>query len=94
MSDAELLDLNDRVYAEACAAYEREKARQSESAERFEEMVLNIITMGAGNRETALRWLLDAEKDEWHPHDLPGMYCYENDIPYEYEEEFKAVLNA
>jgi len=94
MSDADLLALNDRVYDEACLAYKEEQARQADSAKRFEDLVLSVISMGAGNRQTALRWLLDAEEGEWHPSYLPGMYCFENDIPYSYEEEFKAVLNA
>lgn len=92
MSDAELLSLSDRVYEEACFAYKEEEDRRSQSAERFEELVLDIIDMGADNRQTALKWLLDAETYHYHPYELPSTVCFEYDLPYSYEEEFKAVL--
>lgn len=92
MSDAELLALEHRLHIEACAAWDREKARMAESAERFEGIVLELIAMGAKDRTTALRWLLDAEAVDWHPSDLPSMFCFEYDLPYEYEAELKAAI--
>lgn len=94
MSDAELLALSDRVYEEACLAHKEEEGRQAQSAERFEELVLGIIAMGAGNRQTALKWLLAAEADDWRPYDLPGMFCFEYNLSTSYEAELKAVLNT
>jgi len=94
MSDAELLALEERVYAEACSAWEQEKARMAESAERFETLVLETVAMGAGTREVALRWLLDTEASSWHPEQLPSMFCFEYNLPFSYEAELKAVLNA
>ena len=94
MTDSELLALEERVYADACSAWEREKARQAESAERFENLVLETVAMGAGTREVALRWLLSTEASCWHPTQLPSMFCFEYDLPSSYEAELKAVLTA
>lgn len=93
MSDTELLELYDRLCEEARLAYEEEEARRVQSAKRFEEFVLDIIAMGAGDRQTALRWLLDTEADNY-PYDVPGVFCFEYNLPYSYEAELKAALNA
>jgi hypothetical protein len=94
MSDSELHALTDRVYEEARLAYKEEEDRQAQSAKRFEELVLDTIRMGAGDRQTALKWLLAAQDDDWYPDDLSGTFCFEYDLPYSYKEELKAALNA
>lgn len=84
MSDQELLDAEALYYKEACEAWEEEKARMADSARRFEELLLGVIELGAANRATALRWLVDAS--------LPEMFCYDYNLPAEYEEEVSALL--
>lgn len=58
---------------------ELEEASKS-AIERFEKHVTNTICMGAGDRETALRWIMDASicNGDWE------FLAYENGLPYNY----------
>lgn len=62
MSDAEL----ESVYTNLLADLEVEQAREAEAAARavaeFKALVARTIEMGAGDEETALRWITDAEQ--------------------------------
>lgn len=59
---------------------EREKAEQAAAIEKFEKHVTNVICMGAGDRETALRWIMDSSNCEgdW------DYMCYHHGLPYGY----------
>jgi len=57
-----------------------EEIRQTQSVKDFEQTVVDTIASGAGNRETAILWLKDAE-DTGHD-DNYFEYC--NDLPYGY----------
>ena len=65
-------------------AIEREetarKAAEAEAIDKFERHVVNTICMGAGNRETALRWIMDASNanGDWE------YLCYDLGLPYQY----------
>ena len=63
---------------------EEEAAQEKVCVERFEQHVLNTICMGARDRETALRWIMDASicNGDWE------FLCYEHGLPYGY---FKKV---
>lgn len=93
MSDQELLDAEERYYQEAVhTVRQEEKDRKSESAERFEELLLDLIELGASDRATAFKWLVDASRDDlchWHPDEE---FCFEYDLPAEYMEEASALL--
>ena len=56
---------------------------ESEAARKFEQHVTNTICMGAGNRETALRWIMQASNAEgdWE------YFCFLNGLPYGYFKE-------
>jgi hypothetical protein len=60
-----------------------EKARveqEARDAVKFEKRVDDTIKAGAGNRETALRWIMDADNanGDWE------YLCYLNGLPYGY----------
>lgn len=79
MSIAELEKEADRLYAQAREHFAEEEVRQAESAKQFEARVAELVTIGAGDRETALRWLMEADDcdslDEVeYYHDLPWRY--------------------
>ena len=65
-------------------AIEREetarKEAEAEAIKKFEQHVTNTICMGAGNRETALRWIMDASSanGDWE------YMCYDLGLPYRY----------
>lgn len=65
-------------------ANEREQAaRQAEAVAAFEARVQKTIESGAKDRETAIRWLFEAENDPYVFGD-PDYYCHSHGLPYGY----------
>ena len=71
--------------AEAEISAREEKIREQEAIERFEKHVTNTICMGARDRETALRWIMDSSEasadgrqGDWE------YFCFLNGLPYGY----------
>jgi hypothetical protein len=62
MTMAELEAEADSVFAAADAQYEYEKAREAEDLTEFKALVQKTIELGAGDEETALRWLVQDEE--------------------------------
>lgn len=89
-------DEKQKIWDNLCAALEREIAEEKErdklAVAAFEARVADIIVSGAGNRETALRWILQGmDLDE---NDL--MYggdkvCYDLGLPYAMRHEFDPI---
>lgn len=66
-----------------------EKARLEEEAravEEFEQRVQKTIETGAGDRETALRWMMEGSdcRGDWE------YFCYHNGLPYGYFKKVEA----
>ena len=61
-------------------------AREAEAATAFEARVQQTIEAGAKDRETAIRWLFDAENDPYVFGD-PDYYCHSHGLPYGYSQE-------
>lgn len=65
-------------------AIEREdiarRAAEAEAVTKFEQHVVNTMCMGARDRKTTLRWIMDASDagGDWE------YFCYLNDLPYGY----------
>ena len=57
-----------------------QREEQADAALRFEDRVLQLIGLGAGNRETALRWIDDADGSYGDMEYL----CFLNGLPYGY----------
>lgn len=72
----DLLVALDRAIAE-------EKASQLDGIMRFEALVTKNIELGAKDRKTALRWIMDASEanGDWE------YFCYLNFLPYHYMRE-------
>lgn len=62
-------------------AIEDERAREKEAVAEFEQLVADTINMGAGDRETAIRWLKSS--DEWYEND-ESYFEYSWGLPYGY----------
>lgn len=59
---------------------EAENAAEIRNIQKVEETIIKLISYGAENRETAIKWLADAE-------DVDGdmdYLCYKLGIPYKY----------
>ena len=56
------------------------KEAEAIAVEKFEQHVTNTICMGARDRETALRWIMDAStaSGDWE------YFCFLNGLPYGY----------
>ena len=56
------------------------KEAEAIAVEKFEQHVTNTICMGARDRETALRWIMDAghANGDWE------YFCFLNGLPYGY----------
>jgi hypothetical protein len=56
------------------------KASEAEAVAKFEQHVTNTICMGAGDRATALRWIMEASSanGDWE------YLCYDLGLPYHY----------
>lgn len=59
---------------------EEERQEELRAIDRFEALVAKTIATGAQNRETALRWIMDAStcRGDWE------FLCYEHGLPYGY----------
>lgn len=79
----------DRLCETAAEEFEREVREQKEAAVAFEEQLATLIAHGAGDRETALRWLLDSitesDMDRYYIEHDPGYVRYEFNLPGNYD---------
>ena len=60
---------------------------EKEAIARFEAKLADIIATGAKDRETAIRWIFEAENDQYVFGD-PDFFCFNYGLPYGY---FKKV---
>ena len=80
MSDTEKQRRYERLCQEVEDAIAQETREAEEAAVEFEQLVSETIARGAGNRQTAIRWLKEAS--DW-PNDWLG-FCYEYGLPVRY----------
>jgi len=90
MSDAEFKKEMDYWSKENEEHFAREKEQEEMAIKEFEERVTDMISSGAGNRETALRWIMQAENME--DESDAGYICYSLHIPYSYQKEFEPLI--
>ena len=71
-----------------------DKVREAEQVAAFEARIQETIVLGAGNRETAIRWILEGEFGDELSHWTfdAGYACYIFNLPYSYEKEFEPVV--
>lgn len=78
---SEVIDRNER---------ERE-AEEAEAIVRFEDRVKSLIETGASDRETAIRWIRQAEEAEDAEYGDMDFLCYTLGLPYGYFKEVAYV---
>lgn len=84
MSFKELSDTYESMIVDLVATNKAEKEYQDERVKEFEATVESLIENGAGNRETALRWLFEADVDFDPLFDTTNYFEYTNGLPYGY----------
>lgn len=77
----------DRMSEAVTRAIEEDRVRENQAIAEFERSIENLISVGAGNRATAIRWICDSID---HGGDL-GYVCYELGLPYTMESELQAA---
>jgi hypothetical protein len=60
---------------------EEEQKREQEAVAVFELRITSVVEAGAKDRETAIKWMFDAEEDEYIRFE-PDFYCYKHGLPY------------
>ena len=77
---SELRQSIEQLESEISFQIAEEEKRQADAIQEFEASVQNAIEFGAGSRETALRWLMDASEayGDWE------YFCFLNGLPYGY----------
>ena len=63
------------------------KEAEAEATTKFEQHVINTMCMGAKDRATALRWIMDASQadGDWE------YFCFLNGLPYGYFREMEVA---
>jgi hypothetical protein len=90
MSTEELRAEADYISRSVKEQMELEARMEREAVERFEASIEEYMQMGAEDRATAIRWLLQAEGLD-KEYDA-GYICYNLGLPYSMEKEFEAHL--
>lgn len=90
MSLEDLRDLYDCWAAHARAEAERERAVEQAAVEEFENQIDSLISMGAGDRDTAIRWFLDSMEELDND---AGFICFDLGLPYSMKSVFQPILD-
>ncbi len=79
MSLEELTETYDRLLVDLAEEQALEADREAVSITEFEDRIVRVIRDGAKDRETAVRWMREAEDDC-----DDGYFEYSNGLPYGY----------
>ena len=95
MSMDELRDEADRINRAIEETIAREKAAEAQALEEFERRIAETIRYGAGDRETALRWMTQDE-EFYHDQDIEH-WIWKHDILFtgyarELMKELKSIV--
>ena len=88
----ELEAIADSFTEELRREMKREEERTNEAIADFERLVKQYIEMGAGDRETAIRWIVEGDDEINVSHDDPSYICYRFGLPYSMESEFQFLF--
>ena len=90
-------DAKQTVWDDLCRSLDMTLAAQKAEFERaiveYETKIVSIISAGAKDRNTAIRWLIDAleltESDKWYGAEY---ICYKLGLPNSMQSEFKGAI--
>lgn len=88
----ELEAIADGFTEELRVEMQREEERQQESIADFERLVKQYIETGAGDRETAIRWIVQGDEQIDLSHDDSSYVCFHFGLPYSMESEFQFLF--
>lgn len=70
-----------------------EEAAEKQALIEFEELIVKTIKLGAHDRKTAIKWLVDAEDLEWNEYDLQYFFWGYN-LSYQIQNEWAKALTS
>ena len=73
-------------------ALDEAKAQEAYAIEQYELQLAQILDTGAGDRQTAIRWLVESITDEFDRQYGAGFVCYKLGLPYTMEKEFEGCV--
>lgn len=81
-------------FSEVCRENEEDEKRANDYARvEFEKQVQSVIDMGAGDRETALRWIMDSYENHEFDYGVEGFCSYTMGLGYtEYAKQLAVEL--
>jgi len=73
---------------------EREREEKNYAVKNFNSQIDELISMGAGDRNTAIRWLVDSMELDKKDIEFYGaeIICYQTGIPYEMQSEINEAI--
>lgn len=80
-TDEQRQEIWEHVLSDAQIAYNQERIAEAKAVVRFDRLVQDVIAMGAGNKETAIRWLKQADSD-FQDEDF---FRWEYGLPWKYQ---------
>jgi len=84
MTEDELCEALDRLEAQSIEVFAAAAKHEQECIAKFEKLVTETIALGAGNRKTALSWLVSAEGMSDSSDYSLDHFCFLNGLPYSY----------
>lgn len=84
----------DRMSEAVAREIDRQAEADREAVAEFEAQVQSNLDMGAADRDTAIRWILEAQGDLEVLWDDAGYACYLMGLPYSMEDVLRPVLNT
>lgn len=84
----------DRMSEAASREFQRKEQADQEAVAEFEAQVQSNLDMGAADRDTAIRWILEAQGELEVLWDDAGYACYIMGLPYSMEDVLRPVLNT
>jgi len=93
MSDDEKQEEWDYLLRALERSMEEEARREKDAIFEFDCLVRRYMELGAANRETAIRWILDSmELGEYDLMYGGSFVCYELGLPYSFASEFNPIV--
>ena len=92
---SQLEEMADEYGDAASRQFDEDKRIEEENVAKFEGTVTELMTSNAVDRETAIRWLLEAQCFTEYDLMYGGSYaCYDMNLPYSYEDEFNSIMST
>lgn len=92
---SQLEEMADDYGDAASRQFEEDERIEKENVAKFEGFIQEMLSWGCADRETAIRWLLEAEQFTEFDFMYGGSYaCYAMNLPYSYQEELGAVMST